>query len=109
MQTSSRYCVSGKYGDIWSRIDKNGAGGCWLWLGAKNRDGYGLTRPTGDKLRMAHRVVYELIVGPIPEGMELDHLCYVRPCVNPEHMEPVTQLVNLHRRSRVGRFPLVRA
>ena len=97
MANSSRYCVSGKYGDIWSRIDKNGAGGCWLWLGATNRDGYGPTKPKGDKLRVAHRVIYEMLVGPIPDGLQLDHLCRVRPCVNPEHLEPVTCRENLLR------------
>ena len=93
----SRYCVSGKYGDIWSRIDKDGAGGCWLWQGATNRDGYGLTRPTGDKLRVAHRVIYEMLVGSVPEGMVIDHLCRVPACVNPEHLEVVTQQQNVKR------------
>jgi hypothetical protein len=97
MAHSSRYCVSGKYGDIWSRIDKSGAGGCWLWQGATNRDGYGLTKPRGDKLRVAHRVIYEMLVGPIPDGLQLDHLCRVRACVNPEHLEPVTCRENLWR------------
>ena len=66
--------------------------GCWEWTGRKDRDGYGLY---GN--RRAHRVVYEALVGPIPEGMTLDHLCFNRSCVKPEHLEPVTQAENYRR------------
>lgn len=69
--------------------------GCWLWLAAK-RDGYGLVRWDG-KMRPAHRVVYEILSEDIPEGLECDHLCRVRHCVNPEHIEPVTHRENLLR------------
>jgi hypothetical protein len=68
-------------------------GGCWLWTGVLNRDGYAEIRIEG-KYRMAHRVAYEELVGVIPEGLQLDHLCRVRHCVNPEHLEPVTPRVN---------------
>jgi hypothetical protein len=70
--------------------------GCWLWQLSRFRNGYGqlsLARPT-PRSRLAHRVVYESLVGFIPPGLELDHLCRVRACVNPEHLEPVTSSVN---------------
>lgn len=77
--------------------------GCWLFTGAdRNGDGYGAFN-VGDKsegtyrLRSAHRVSYEIFVGPIPEGLHLDHLCRVRCCVNPAHLEPVTCRENLRR------------
>lgn len=63
--------------------------GCWIWLGELNRNGYGRISLGGKRL-MAHRVLYELMVGPIGEGLVLDHLCRMRCCVNPAHMEPVT-------------------
>lgn len=70
-----------------------GAGGCWLWSGSCDRGGYGQITVNGKHLR-AHRVAYEAFVGPIPDGLQLDHLCRVRACVNPEHLEPVTARVN---------------
>lgn len=68
---------------------------CWLWEGAKS-DGYGHMW-VGSGYSVAHRVAYELLVGPIPVGLDLDHLCRVRACVNPEHLEPVTRRENLQR------------
>lgn len=72
-----------------------GDSGCWLWIAALNRNGYGLAR--FGRVRVAHRVTYELLVGPIPGGLDLDHLCRVRNCVNPSHLEPVTRRENLRR------------
>lgn len=72
---------------------------CWLWLAATNQNGYG-TFSHESRPCKAHRFAYELLVGPIPEGLVLDHLCRVRNCVNPSHLEPVTQVENL-RRARV--------
>lgn len=70
---------------------------CWLWTGATTgRTGYGSTRLDGVRMT-AHRAVWTLLVGPIPEGMELDHLCRIRLCVNPEHLEPVIQRTNWER------------
>jgi hypothetical protein len=66
---------------------------CWLWLGALANRGYAQTTVNGRR-DMAHRVVYEFLVGPIPRGLTLDHLCMVHHCVNPEHLEPVTNKVN---------------
>lgn len=70
---------------------------CWLWhAGSHGRSGYGSFRWRG-KPTMAHRVAYELFVGPIPDGLTLDHLCRIRPCVNPKHLEPVPFAVNVAR------------
>lgn len=80
---------------FWGFVDKSDA--CWLWTGSRDRRGYGAwTRPDKSKAR-AHRFAYELVVGPIPEELVLDHLCSVRACVNPEHLEPVTHKVNIQR------------
>lgn len=77
---------------LWDKINKTS--GCWVWTGAGlTSRGYGLFWKDG-KVQSAHRVVYELLVGEIPEGLTLDHLCRNRACVNPQHLEPVTQKVN---------------
>lgn len=69
---------------------------CWLWTGAKKGRGYGAAYVNG-KTTIAHRAVYELMKGPIPDGMTLDHLCRNRGCVNPAHLEPVTNKENILR------------
>lgn len=69
--------------------------GCWEWQRYVRPDGYGKTRLHGEQL--AHRAYYREYVGPIPEGLSLDHLCRVRHCVNPEHLEPVPHAVNVRR------------
>jgi hypothetical protein len=86
--------------------------GCWLWTGMLNGHGYGLIsiakgRRHGRKMFEAHRVAYQLMVGPVPEGLELDHLCRRRACVNPTHVEPVTHAINMER-SRGFRTPKLR-
>lgn len=70
--------------------------GCWFWTAAQFAHGYGKTSKK-DKTVRAHNVVYELIKGPIPPGLVLDHLCRVRSCVNPDHLEPVTETENIRR------------
>lgn len=73
------------------------ANGCWLWQGTRNPvSGYAQTS-FGGKYRAVHRVSYEAFVGPIPAGLHIDHLCRVRHCVNPAHLEPVTARTNLLR------------
>ena len=71
-------------------------GSCWVWTASHDSKGYGQVR-YGGKVRQAHRVVYTELVGPVPEGLELDHLCLVRDCVNPDHLEPVTRQENIAR------------
>jgi hypothetical protein len=70
--------------------------GCWLWTGGLDQYGYGKVRIYG-RTRGVHRVAYELWVGPVPDGMQLDHRCRVRHCINPEHLEPVTVGENIRR------------
>lgn len=79
--------------------------GCWIWNACRDTKGYGRVSVDG-VARLAHRVIYELLVGPIPEGLTLDHTCHNdatceggydcphRPCVNPDHLEPVTSRLN---------------
>ena len=68
----------------------------WLWTGGTATNGYGRADVDG-RNQAAHRVAYEWLVGPIPTGLELDHLCGVRNCVNPAHLEPVTHKENIAR------------
>ena len=70
--------------------------GCWLWMGYVSATGYGRvpSLENSDRSRQAHRVAYELVHGPIPPGLEPDHLCRVRCCINPDHIEPVTRQLN---------------
>jgi hypothetical protein len=80
---------------FWNRVEKS-AGGCWIWKGTVSR-GYGVITVPMSAMRVAHRVAYEMEVGPIPEGMQLDHLCRNTLCVNPAHLEPVTHHENQRR------------
>lgn len=68
---------------------------CWLWH-ASTRGGYGQVR-VGTRVRAAHLVIYELLRGPVPDGLVLDHLCRQPRCVNPDHLEPVTRGENVLR------------
>lgn len=79
------------------RVKIDMADDCWLWTAAKDRHGYGRVRWEGLSSAMAHRVVYELLVGPIPGGLTLDHLCRTPSCVKPAHLEPVTLRENILR------------
>lgn len=81
--------------EFWDNVEKTD--GCWYWRGYTNkRWGYGYSSIQG-KLWRVHRFVYTLLVGDIPEGLHLDHLCKNRICVNPNHLEPVTNKENVLR------------
>lgn len=94
------------YGDvaerIWRRVVKTDS--CWIWTGYVNPAGYGQVSTGGraGRMKLVHRVVYELMIGPIPDGLVLDHLCRNRVCVNPAHLEPVTNRENTLRGESPG-------
>lgn len=79
---------------FWRLVDKGD--GCWLWLGHVGPAGYGTFRFDGDT-DLSHRIAYRLLVGEIPGGHHLDHLCRIRRCVNPRHLEPVLPAENNRR------------
>ncbi len=70
--------------------------GCWVWTRYLDASGYGRLRVDGRKT-LAHRAAFELLRGPIPEGLQIDHLCRRRACVNPDHLEPVSLQENVAR------------
>lgn len=91
-------------GRLWSRVNREGPvpayrpdlGPCWLWTGRPNPKGYGFISLGGRRGPKAyvHRLAYELLVGPIPAGLHIDHLCRVPACLRPTHLEPVTPAEN---------------
>lgn len=97
---------------FWDKVSPEPMSGCWLWMGnltAKEGLGYGRIRYLG-RMTLAHRLVFSVAKGEVPNGLELDHLCRVRGCVNPDHLEAVTKSVNqkrspiqVARMSRLGR------
>jgi hypothetical protein len=88
---------------ILASVAVDGESGCWLWQGALRPDGYVQMRAgSPSRLVYAHRASYEEFVGPIPEGLTLDHLCRMRHCVNPEHLEAVTHRENCLRGTGVS-------
>lgn len=78
--------------EIWRRVQIGERDECWPWLGVKNQKGYGMVSDwlKFNGSRLAHRLTYEYLIGPIPDGLVIDHLCRNPGCVNPYHMEPVT-------------------
>jgi HNH endonuclease len=89
---------------FWRRVNRTDA--CWLWTGGTNGRGYGQLKIDGQQF-YAHRLAFEVERGPIPNGLVIDHLCRTPLCVNPDHLEPVTNTENLRRGVRGG-DPLTR-
>jgi hypothetical protein len=79
---------------FWSRVRIRE--GCWVWVGCRDQFGYGQISIDNVRVRV-HRVSYTWLVGPVPEGLELDHLCRNPSCCNPKHLEPVTHQENMIR------------
>ncbi len=90
--------MAGADGFVPTRLARNSErqGGCRVWTGSKDRDGYGRISIDGSK-RPAHRVAYEIANGPVPSGLVIDHLCRNRACINPKHLEAVAQSENIAR------------
>jgi hypothetical protein len=85
---------------FWEKVAKGGPNDCWLWVAAIASSGYGVFSRTGGKTRYyAHRWSYEAVNGPIPDGMQIDHRCRIRACVNPRHLRVVTQSQNAENHS----------
>jgi hypothetical protein len=85
---------------FWRHVVRDPDTECWEWTAARKNGGYG-SFAIGRGNVYAHRFAYEMLVGPIPGGLELDHLCRNRGCANPDHLEPVTRQINVLR----GRVP----
>ncbi len=79
---------------FWSKVDA--AGDCWLWTARCDRQGYGTFKWNG-QWHFAHRIAYEMLVGPIPPNMTLDHLCRTHNCINPDHLQVTTLRENILR------------
>ena len=80
---------------FWEKVDKTGS--CWLWMGYRQKRGYGVFGAESRQLVLAHRWAYEATKGNILPGFELDHLCRNTSCVNPDHLEPVSHQENVRR------------
>ena len=84
---------------FWAKADRSGGdNSCWPWQAFRNEDGYGTFTRHHARPMKAHRLAYEIAVGPIPDGLQIDHLCRNKACINPAHLEPVTQVENMRRR-----------
>lgn len=84
---------------FWAKVSGGDVETCWIWTGGTIGNGkqYGLFIVAWPKKVVAHRWAYESLIGPVPPGLDLDHLCRNRACVNPWHLDPVTRKVNLNR------------
>lgn len=86
---------------FWAKVRVGGADECWLWTAVRSDRGYGMVWGDG-RMRYAHRVSYEISRGPIPDGMQIDHVCRARACVNPAHLRVATGSENQQNRSAAG-------
>lgn len=77
---------------------------CWVWTGDRTTNGYGRHRFPERGRKRVHRVAYEILRGPIPDGLQIDHLCLTKLCCNPDHLEPVTGAENVARAVAAGLF-----
>lgn len=84
------------------KVDYDPQSGCWNWTAGRDKRGYARLTIDG-RSRLAHRLSYEEFMGPVPEGLELDHLCRNPRCINPEHLEPVTHAENMRRAAEADR------
>lgn len=85
---------------FWSKVDKDGPNGCWVWLGHLNNAGYGTAYVSPDKpSAYAHRVSYSLLVEDLPDHIEVDHVCHNPACLNPDHLRTATHALNSENRS----------
>lgn len=84
---------------FWRRVAGSQVAECWEWQGHRLVNGYGQCRGNDGNRILAHRLAYEMLRAEIPQGLDLDHLCHNRACVNPWHLEPVTASANTQRRS----------
>ena len=99
-----KYIPTERVAAFWAKVDKNGPipeyaphlGRCWLWMASRLPKGYGRFGD-GERMVNAHRWAYEQVHGPIPIGLQIDHLCRVRPCVRTSHLETVTNAENIRR------------
>lgn len=91
--------ASTKADRVLNRYDVDAVTECWIWRGKPKDTGYGQVKVGGrsGRVLLAHKAMYELLVGPVPSGQVLDHTCRRKICVNPAHLEPVTQKINIHR------------
>lgn len=89
---------------FWTKVQPEPNSGCWLWTAATTKNGYAKLG-IGGRTRNAHGLAYEAFVGPVPDGLELDHKCRTRCCVNPLHLEAISHADNVRRgEANVGRW-----
>jgi hypothetical protein len=85
---------------LMARVSPEPTTGCWIWTGTHNSNGYGKIR-VDRRMSLTHRVAYSIFVGPLLDGMDIDHTCRNRACVNPDHLEQISHRDNTVRRNAV--------